>query len=212
MDISKKNNPVKWFQYNDDERYKLKWLSPYAITEIKDETFIRENLLDWEGVNADGEKAECSESNKKKFIQSFEGNERLVWMVGKAMDSKNFTDLDDAKKVKALLYWQFDNPNASIELCDECKAERNSRVACPGCPFGSRPQVDGQTGFFISAYNMLEQAKEYGFCNDVMQMLHIDSEFKYFILMEVIAFIKEIMAEHEERKLKRLQHGNKHRR
>lgn len=59
---------------------------------------------------------------------------------------------------------------------------------------------------------MLEQAKEYGFCNDVMQMLHIDSEFKYFILMEVIAFIKEIMAEHEERKLKRLQHGNKHRR
>lgn len=22
-----KNNPVKWFQYNDDERYKLKWLS-----------------------------------------------------------------------------------------------------------------------------------------------------------------------------------------
>lgn len=49
MDISKKNNPVKWFQYNDDERYKLKWLSPYAITEIKDETFIRENLLDWEG-------------------------------------------------------------------------------------------------------------------------------------------------------------------
>ncbi len=98
MDISKKNNPVKWFQYNDDERYKLKWLSPYAITEIKDETFIRENLLDWEGVNADGEKAECSESNKKKLIHSFEGNERLVWMVGKAMDSKNFTDLDDAKK------------------------------------------------------------------------------------------------------------------
>ncbi len=68
---------------------------------------------------------------------------------------------------------------------------------------------DSEINYFVAAYNKLEQAKEYNLTATALKLLRIDSEYKYTVLFDVIAHIKEILAEHEERQMKkRLKHGN----
>jgi len=73
--------------------------------------------------------------------------------------------------------------------------------------------VDGEAGFFISAYNQLETAKEYNTTAIVFKLLGIDSEFKYLLLMDIVGHIKGIFSAHEQGQLEKAaaKHGNQYR-
>jgi len=98
MDISKDKNPVKWFEYEPGERYKLKWFSGYDLKGLKDEAYLNENLINWEGVESDGKPIECNEENKRLFASSYSGQQRLIWMVKKSITTDEWIDLENAKK------------------------------------------------------------------------------------------------------------------
>ena len=107
-----------------------------------------------------------------------------------------------------MLYWQFDYPGADLNECDECKDVRVSRLPCPECPFSFRPDVDAETGFFISAYNKMQQAKEYGLAKETLDLLGIDSEFKYLNMLDIFEEITSIFREKAERDAEKLRRKN----
>ncbi len=98
MDISKDKNPVKWFEFEPGEKYQIRWLSSYDLEGLSDDAFLKNNLVDWKGVNNSDGPIECNQKNKKAFAASFNGQQRLLWMVKKSIDMQGWLDLDAIKK------------------------------------------------------------------------------------------------------------------
>jgi len=71
---------------------------------------------------------------------------------------------------------------------------------------------DSEVNYFLSAFNKVQQSVEYGLTEQVLKLIKVDSEFKFLVLFEMIEHIKSVLSEHEERKAKRLNRGDKHRR
>jgi len=99
MKISKDNNPEQWFDYNDDEKYQIKWLSSFAVKGLTDLSFLDDHLIDWEGVlNDNDEPIECNIKNKKAYASNFHTQKRILWMFRMALNTSGFTDIDSIKK------------------------------------------------------------------------------------------------------------------
>lgn len=107
MNIFNKKDERMWFAFPStagDERYYLRYTELELIREINnDEKILQHILIDWEGVNGDGDvKLECNEANKRAFYKTRDGKIRLEWMLKIVIDPKAFeTDENILKNLQA---------------------------------------------------------------------------------------------------------------
>lgn len=107
FDIKKKER-VKWFTYEDDEKYLLKYVSESdreELTKIEaDANTYQSKVLTyvcgWEGIFCNGKPFECNAKNKEIVLvqQDYWSVERLKWIFSIILDYRNFFNIEDNSK------------------------------------------------------------------------------------------------------------------
>lgn len=109
-----------WVDYDEDLSFNIRYLSPKAARKLKkplvktkwrggekvedfnedayNDALIDYMVIDWEGVEIDGKKAECNLANKKKLTELF--SEISVFILEAAKDYSEFTEQKEAKALK----------------------------------------------------------------------------------------------------------------
>jgi hypothetical protein len=102
FDIKKKVR-TKWFIFEEDEKYLLKYMTDEEQDQIKQfesqpnkfRNKIVNFVLDWEGIVSDGKPLKCNPQNKQLvFCQDdWWSIERIQWVIKKIINYNEFFDI-----------------------------------------------------------------------------------------------------------------------
>ena len=107
FDIKKKER-LKWFTYEDDEKYLLKYMCDADKEELKKleknqtkfQAKVLEYVVDWEGILDDGKPLKCNAENKHLVLMQQEewSAFRLTWIFQKIVNYELFFSFEDNLK------------------------------------------------------------------------------------------------------------------
>lgn len=97
--IDPAENPTIWYNYEDDEKYCIRWVNPAKIASMTDADLIDYIIVNWEGVlDGNGKPLPCKREYKLLFLETVDGYKRALRLIREAANINNFLDIEGELK------------------------------------------------------------------------------------------------------------------